>query len=113
MSTVSFFFLMIRRPPRSTLLSLHDALPISERHPIEAGEAVVEGVDEGRPRLHFLALLAGAGKLAHELAGEAVELVPPVLPGELDGRAPRGRREGGRAAEDRLVERELRALGLP
>src|SRR3712207_7071417 len=24
-----FFFLMIRRPPRSTLLSLHDALPIS------------------------------------------------------------------------------------
>src|SRR2546426_9069929 len=23
-----FFFLMIRRPPRSTLLSLHDALPI-------------------------------------------------------------------------------------
>src|SRR3712207_7475627 len=25
-----FFFLMIRRPPRSTLLSLHDALPICE-----------------------------------------------------------------------------------
>src|SRR3989442_4729513 len=25
-----FFFLMIRRPPRSTLLSLHDALPISQ-----------------------------------------------------------------------------------
>src|SRR6266496_6433132 len=24
-----FFFLMIRRPPRSTLFSLHDALPIS------------------------------------------------------------------------------------
>src|SRR3712207_8056100 len=32
----SFFFLMIRRPPRSTLFPLHDALPISlhrkERH---------------------------------------------------------------------------------
>src|SRR5256885_6313439 len=27
--TLFFFFLMIRRPPRSTLLSLHDALPIS------------------------------------------------------------------------------------
>src|SRR2546421_568115 len=26
-----FFFLMIRRPPRSTLFSLHDALPISAR----------------------------------------------------------------------------------
>src|SRR5687768_18058529 len=26
-----FFFLMIRRPPRSTLFSLHDALPISTR----------------------------------------------------------------------------------
>src|SRR3989449_8035970 len=27
-----FFFLMIRRPPRSTLLSLHDALPICLGH---------------------------------------------------------------------------------
>src|SRR3712207_8408383 len=27
----SFFFLMIRRPPRSTPLSLHDALPILRR----------------------------------------------------------------------------------
>src|SRR3712207_7935103 len=27
-----FFFLMIRRPPRSTLFPLHDALPISLRH---------------------------------------------------------------------------------
>src|SRR2546422_9514426 len=27
---VIFFFLMIRRPPRSTLFSLHDALPISD-----------------------------------------------------------------------------------
>src|SRR5690349_24929292 len=26
-----FFFLMIRRPPRSTLFSLHDALPIFRR----------------------------------------------------------------------------------
>src|SRR2546427_1074415 len=26
---ILFFFLMIRRPPRSTLFSLHDALPIS------------------------------------------------------------------------------------
>src|SRR2546429_3778722 len=28
-SSAFFFFLMIRRPPRSTPLSLHDALPIS------------------------------------------------------------------------------------
>src|SRR6266851_7984137 len=28
-SCLCFFFLMIRRPPRSTPLSLHDALPIS------------------------------------------------------------------------------------
>src|SRR5256885_7118469 len=28
-----FFFLMIRRPPRSTLFSLHDALPIYPRLP--------------------------------------------------------------------------------
>src|SRR5260221_6402238 len=27
---LSFFFLMIRRPPRSTLFSLHDALPICQ-----------------------------------------------------------------------------------
>src|SRR5471032_654657 len=27
-ASLSFFFLMIRRPPRSTPLSLHDALPI-------------------------------------------------------------------------------------
>src|SRR2546429_4639511 len=29
MVCILFFFLMIRRPPRSTLFSLHDALPIS------------------------------------------------------------------------------------
>src|SRR5260364_485806 len=29
-AVVFFFFLMIRRPPRSTPLSLHDALPISD-----------------------------------------------------------------------------------
>src|SRR5438045_9720756 len=29
------FFLLIRRPPRSTLFSLHDALPISERRGAE------------------------------------------------------------------------------
>src|SRR3712207_3214478 len=28
MNFISFFFLMIRRPPRSTLFPLHDALPI-------------------------------------------------------------------------------------
>src|SRR6266508_6296655 len=28
-----FFFLMIRRPPRSTLFPLHDALPISSTRP--------------------------------------------------------------------------------
>src|SRR2546430_12784652 len=36
-----FFFLMIRRPPRSTLFSLHDALPISQR---------VGGIPDALPR---------------------------------------------------------------
>src|SRR3712207_8452944 len=36
MSGVCFFFLMIWRPPRSTPLSLHDALPIS-RHTFSGG----------------------------------------------------------------------------
>src|SRR3712207_7376085 len=40
--SLCIFFLMIRRPPRSTLFPLHDALPIS---------IVVEGVD----RLHGVA----------------------------------------------------------
>src|SRR5258706_11174002 len=31
---------MIRRPPRSTLLSLHDALPISLADPLTAGQIV-------------------------------------------------------------------------
>src|SRR5262245_65620832 len=33
-SFLSFFFLMIRRPPRSTPLSLHDALPIFAGQPL-------------------------------------------------------------------------------
>src|SRR3712207_8114699 len=41
-----FFFLMIRRPPRSTLLSLHDALPILDVAgvgvPVEVGEQLPE-----------------------------------------------------------------------
>src|SRR5476649_3081535 len=31
---IFFFFLMIRRPPRSTLFSLHDALPICPCRPM-------------------------------------------------------------------------------
>src|SRR3712207_8736625 len=34
-----FFFLMIRRPPRSTLLSLHDALPILANSACRASES--------------------------------------------------------------------------
>src|SRR2546429_4716395 len=40
---VGFFFLMIRRPPRSTPLSLHDALPISAHWPAAARLARVRG----------------------------------------------------------------------
>src|SRR6266705_5979651 len=40
---VSFFFLMIRRPPRSTLFPLHDALPISQmRWTFEPGHTAAE-----------------------------------------------------------------------
>src|SRR3712207_8440387 len=35
-----FFFLMIRRPPRSTLFPLHDALPISFMLQLDRGEAM-------------------------------------------------------------------------
>src|SRR2546430_10299201 len=38
LSVSLFFFLMIRRPPRSTPLSLHDALPISFVSLVEASE---------------------------------------------------------------------------
>src|SRR2546429_6884395 len=39
-----FFFLMIRRPPRSTLFPLHDALPISDRITVlHQGRVIAEG----------------------------------------------------------------------
>src|SRR5256885_5504865 len=41
---------MIRRPPRSTLLSLHDALPISRRPP-EDGVLRRHGAEEGVDQL--------------------------------------------------------------
>src|SRR3712207_7214402 len=46
MSDHSFFFLMIRRPPRSTLLSLHDALPISDLL-LERAQGLVGGAAHG------------------------------------------------------------------
>src|SRR3712207_7525936 len=51
-----FFFLMIRRPPRSTLLSLHDALPICR---------VLPRVPRAQAALH--AAPAAAGAVLHEL----------------------------------------------
>src|ERR1039457_6699387 len=44
------FFLMIRRPPRSTLLSLHDALPISE---FQSRLSTCRIFPDPRPRLEF------------------------------------------------------------
>src|SRR5690349_24811641 len=41
-----FFFLMIRRPPRSTLFSLHDALPISGRAAARRRPAALRRRDE-------------------------------------------------------------------
>src|SRR5438045_9168319 len=41
-----FFFLMIRRPPRSTLLSLHDALPILAERELAAGGVNLAGCAE-------------------------------------------------------------------
>src|SRR3712207_8296827 len=43
------FFLMIRRPPRSTLLSLHDALPISDGR-----SALDDMADRGITTLFYL-----------------------------------------------------------
>src|SRR6266498_3099825 len=46
---VFFFFLMIRRPPRSTLFSLHDALPISPAGSVRSLPLPVEQVDSFAP----------------------------------------------------------------
>src|SRR2546430_7959457 len=59
---VAFFFLMIRRPPRSTLLSLHDALPICPApaptgHRRRAGrrpDAAAGRRHDGRPPAHLV-----------------------------------------------------------
>src|SRR2546422_8263965 len=55
-SFFSFFFLMIRRPPRSTLLSLHDALPIlptaHTTHFTLKGQPMRETINEERSEEH-------------------------------------------------------------
>src|SRR3712207_9522030 len=52
---ISFFFLMIRRPPRSTLFPYTTLfrsptdpvrVPVVQRHRVEPGDAVLRGVDE-------------------------------------------------------------------
>src|SRR3712207_7376767 len=60
-----FFFLMIRRPPRSTLFPLHDALPISEAftgqpgsfvpvaETLQAFKAITEGEYDAVPEQAF------------------------------------------------------------
>src|SRR2546422_5015512 len=75
-----FFFLMIRRPPRSTLFSLHDALPISGVHAdagrVVDGEVVVGGEPRGQ-RLRARAVVldrAGAARGAHRSEEHTSEL---------------------------------------
>src|SRR5690349_22843203 len=63
-----FFFLMIRRPPRSTLFPLHDALPISQH-----------------PRAH-------RGRRARKAIGEAHGDVPLVAPERLVAAVPEDRK---------------------
>src|SRR3712207_7759873 len=53
---------MIRRPPRSTLLSLHDALPISVRNTAGRENRKVSGIDDLGNQDH-------GSQLAHMPAG--------------------------------------------
>src|SRR5207253_8987207 len=48
-----FFFLLIPRPPRSTLLSLHDALPILRDHPLQllAIKCLEQSAGDGNRRM--------------------------------------------------------------
>src|SRR2546422_5441640 len=62
-----FFFLMIRRPPRSTLFPLHDALPIYARSEILIQAGVLQG-DDRLAREHFQQLdLVAVEDLARQL----------------------------------------------
>src|SRR5256885_12451164 len=69
-----FFFLMIRRPPRSTLFpytTLFRSIGIEAAHVARADEALARGVEPfGLARLGRLAVIAGhhAGRMAHDLA---------------------------------------------
>src|SRR2546429_5108888 len=65
---------MIRRPPRSTLFSLHDALPIS----------ILAVSTDVHPRQHNLRMMPGeGGRLGHQLGNGA----RPVRPARERGRA--------------------------
>src|SRR3712207_6981439 len=68
---------MIRRPPRSTLLSLHDALPISDGLPVVLAEAV-DGIPLLLQRLMGVAvgLLVESGIAQAEVSREIDHLRP-------------------------------------
>src|SRR2546426_10736317 len=76
-----FFFLMIRRPPRSTLFSLHDALPISNDE--------FNGDNFDHSGLGFI----GGGFLQAATSGSRPVGVPPGARG-TPRRGPGGERAG-------------------
>src|SRR5574341_230795 len=71
LSSSCFFFLMIRRPPRSTLFPYNDALPISEPHRRHAVLRLEQGIQpattglltpaQGRHRQGFGAISVHSG----------------------------------------------------
>src|SRR3712207_8471415 len=63
---VFFFFLMIRRPPRSTLFPYHDALPISD-----ALKSLL-AKDEGRD-VRQVAMIDARGRVASHTGSKCIE----------------------------------------
>src|SRR5258708_21483861 len=94
----SFFFLMIRRPPRSTLFSLHDALPISlhplpensdPHSPAASGAIPASGLlDRAKPRRseEHTSELQSPDHLVCRLLLEKKNLVPALVDTAADRR---------------------------
>src|SRR5256885_12863062 len=107
-----FFFLMIRRPPRSTLFpytTLFRSIGIEAAHVARADEALARGVEPfGLARLGRLAVIAGhhAGRMAHDLAIRARGDLAAVLVDEADVMALGGLAHGGQLVRGQRSEEQ-------
>src|SRR2546430_13399251 len=75
---LSFFFLMIRRPPRSTPLSLHDALPISKAFNNPTPSTLSAGTRLGRVRWTVCAMLFVATSINY-MDRQVIAILKPTL----------------------------------